>query len=83
MHSWRNTPERGHCQIRQDKEIGWLGSVEGMSHKRLAKQLLSGNFDNRERKKRPRRLWIQEVEVDFEDIGRRLEASNRGIHAFR
>jgi hypothetical protein len=51
------------------QRLRWLGHVERMPETQMPKRVLKGRLDNRRRRGRPRRRWIEDVMTDLATMG--------------
>jgi hypothetical protein len=64
------------------QRLRWLGHVERMPETQMPKRILEGRLDNRRRRGRPRRRWIEDVMADLATMGIRgwrIKAADREV----
>ena len=49
--------------------LEWLGDVVRTDSERTVKKLMEGKNRRRKNKRRPRLRWMDDVELDFRDVG--------------
>ena len=70
LRSERPNKKRRYSEIcRKGKIMTWLGHVMRMEGKRIPKRLLGRKPTGRRNTGRPRKRWIEDIEVDIQIIG--------------
>jgi hypothetical protein len=53
----------------KSKRMAWLGHVMRMEGKRIPKRVLEWEPTGRRNRRRPRKIWIEDIEEDIKIIG--------------
>jgi hypothetical protein len=51
------------------RRMRWVGHVAGMGERRNAYRILVGKLEGRRPLGRPRRRWVNNIKMDFREIG--------------